>query len=722
MRAENQSLAMPLALSASCAALLLTLLFSPSARATACANEAIRQEQGPAALSLPDCRAYELVTPGSTPFVASNNQVEGSRASLSGDGLAYYTPYPATKAERSSSRYLTTRGASGWSPKDVTPQDSPTSSPLLNCEQGLEFSPDLSKSVLSDGWNPAEQGEPGHCSESEEVLAPGAPSGYGNLYLQNGSGAPYSLINLTPEGVTPANALLEDYTSDFSRILFSEAARLTPEAPAGDNLYLWSEGALHLVPFLPNGEPVSGTLASGTSLPSGAGGREFGLARLTHAASPDAESVFFYANGNLYLRRNATQSPTASGECSVVEPTKACTVQIDRKQGGSGESGGGVFWYASEDGSRVFFTDENKLTGDSKAVSGKPDLYEYEVATGLLRDRSHTGTAENPNARGFSGAGENADYLYFVARSVLTGSGENSEGAKAQPFSSNLYLLHNGAVSFIATLDTEADRFIWQEDFAATNVGRLVTAFSPSGRYLTFDTALPLTGFDNAPADPEDCSKNACDEQFLFDAQSKQLTCISCDPGGAAPTGDTKLLGPTSFSGRSAGRLGYIPRQVFDDGRVLFTTWNALTPADVNGAPDVYQYFGGELSLISSGAAIGGTAFLDASPTGSDVFFTTAQSLVGPDTDNGISIYDARVGGGFPETPPPPPPCEAGSCRGAASPPGSVTTPGSLGFSGPQEGPANPRRAHCRRGFVERHGKCKKTHHKKRKHHRRNAK
>jgi hypothetical protein len=702
------------------AALLLTLL-SPSARAETCPNEAVRAEQGAASMALPECRAYEFVTPGSTPFVSSTNEeVEGARASVDGDGLAYYTRYPAPDADRGDFRYLARRSSSGWSVEDVAPQDSPTSSILLNCEQALDFSPDLSKSILSDGWNPAEEGQPGYCSEAEEVLVPGAPRGYGNLYLREGSGGTYQLLNLTPDGTQPANALLQDYTSNFSRILFSEAAQLTPEAPTGDNLYLWSDGLLHLIPFLPNGEPVSGTLANGGSLPNGTGGGEFGLAAVTHAMSPDGEDIFFYANGNLYLRRNAVQPQSASGACTLAEPTAACTVQIDRKQGGSGESGGGVFWYASEDGSRVFFTSESKLTGDSQAVPGKPDLYEYEVSTGFLRDRTHTGAVESPNARGFSGAGDNAEYLYFVARGVLAGSGANSKGAEAQPFKPNLYLLHDGIVIFIATLDDERDNLVWQESDAGVNNGKLTTAVSPNGRYFAFATARPLTGADNAPADPGGCLENACKELFLFDAQEEQLTCVSCGPG--APAGETTLPGPTGFSGKSIGRPGYFARQVHDDGRVFFTTPNALAAADLNGEPDVYRYLDGESRLISSGSAVGASVFLDASSSGSDVFFTTAESLVGWDTDNAISIYDARVGGGFPEPPPPAAPCGGESCRGGASLGDDIVKPGSLSFSGPQEGPNHPRKVRCKRGFVKRHGKCKKVRHHKRKHHRRTAK
>jgi len=728
MRADNGSLRAPLggllALCASCATFFLALFSSP-AQAASCPNEAVRAEQGPAALDLPECRAYELVTPGSTPFINSTNEEpSGPRASITGDNLAYFTRYPAASAERSGFRYLAARGPAGWSVDNVTPQDSPKSSPLLSCEQALDYSADLSKSILSDGWNPAEEGQLGYCSESEEVLVPGAPRGYGNLYLREGPGGPYGLLNLTPEGAVPANAVLEDYTPDLSHVLFSEAAKLTPEAPPPpeDNLYLWSEGALHLVPFLPNGEPVSGTLADGGSLPSGAGGGQFGLAPVTHAMSPDGEDVFFYADGNLYLRRNAAQPPTASGACSALEPTKACTVQIDR--GPTGE-GGGVFWYASEGGSRVFFSDEKPLTNKSQAVAGKPDLFEYEVtgiASGVLRDRTKTGTFEHPNARGFSGGGANGEYVYFVALGILAGSGANSEGAVAQPVEPNLYLLHNGAVSFIATLDGKRDTLIWQEEGSTVNSGKMVTAVSPSGRYLTFATASPLTGFDNVPSDPVDCLENSCTELFRFDAQSQQLICVSCDSAEAQPIGETKLPGPTTFSSKLIGHPAYFARAVFDDGSVFFTTPNALSSADINGAQDVYRYRDGELKLISSGGAAGASVFLDASADGSNVFFTTPEGLVGSDTDNANSIYDARVDGGFAEPPPPPPPCEAESCRGPASSPGGATTPGSLGFSGAQEGPNYPRQARCKKGFVKRHGRCVKTHHKKRKHHRRSAK
>ncbi|HEY2478874.1 MAG TPA: hypothetical protein VGI17_09080 [Solirubrobacterales bacterium] len=692
------------------------------AHAAGCANEAIRQAQGAAALALPDCRAYELVTPGAQPFIATDGEVDGSLASTTGGGLAYVTRYPAQEAVTSGERYLATRGASAWSVESAAPQDSPGSSILFNCEQGLNFTADLSESILSDGWNAAldsgNQSE-GQCQEVEEVLVPGAPRGYGNIFLrEGGAGTAYKLVNVTPAGVTPGNALLRGYTQDLTHIFFEDGAPLTQNASPGGGLYEWSAGALTLVSVLPSGEPVAGSLADQSD-----GSGFYSLAQINHSFSDDGEEVFFYANGKLYLRKNATQPPTQSGTCSPAEANRACTIQVDDgKLGGTTASGGGVFWTATEDGSRVFFSDAKELTGDSRAQAGEPDLYELNLNIGLLRDLTHTAAPERPDLSGFSGFSQDRSMLYFVGSGVLEGAGANAAGEVAQAGSANLYLLDEGKLSFVVSGVSERT---W------TINGFLATAVSPDGRYFAFTSSEPLTGFDNTPQSPGQCEGGPCEEIFLFDAQDKKLECVSCSSG--RPTGDTELSGPSRFSGKSGPAPVSLPRQVLDDGQVFFTTPNALVPQDLNGTKDVYEYDEGRLSLLSSGAATGDSVFFEADPSGSNVFFATSQGLVPSDTNNGLSIYDARVEGGFPE-PPAVPPCEGEGCRGPASVPvGAATAPGSAGFEGAEEGPRHPRKSSCKRGFVRRHGKCvkkpprrsKKRHHKPSKHGsstRRNAK
>jgi hypothetical protein len=72
---------------------------------------------------------------------------------------------------------------------------------------------------------------------------------------------------------------------------------------------------------------------------------------------------------------------------------------------------------------------------------------------------------------------------------------------------------------------------------------------------------------------------------------------------------------------------------------------------------------------------------IGATPSGSDVFFTTADPLVPGDTDTQVDIYDARVDGGFP-APTTPRSCEGEGCQGPPATPPVFGAPGSAIFSG----------------------------------------
>jgi hypothetical protein len=86
--------------------------------------------------------------------------------------------------------------------------------------------------------------------------------------------------------------------------------------------------------------------------------------------------------------------------------------------------------------------------------------------------------------------------------------------------------------------------------------------------------------------------------------------------------------------------------------------------------------------LISSGRGAGGASFIDASADGADAFFITDSSLV--DADPGApDLYDARIGGGFPQ-PLPPIHCEGDACQPLPSPPTDPTLTTLLA------GPGNP--------------------------------
>jgi hypothetical protein len=133
-----------------------------------------------------------------------------------------------------------------------------------------------------------------------------------------------------------------------------------------------------------------------------------------------------------------------------------------------------------------------------------------------------------------------------------------------------------------------------------------------------------------------------------------------------------------------------------DGSRVFFETTQPLVALDTNGTDDVYEWVAtgtggcttprGCIYLISTGGSSSPSHFLDATASGNDVFFLARQQLVGQDTDQNLDVYDARVGGGFPQPPPATAPCSGDACRGQPT-----TTPGEpVAASVTFFGPGNP--------------------------------
>jgi hypothetical protein len=123
------------------------------------------------------------------------------------------------------------------------------------------------------------------------------------------------------------------------------------------------------------------------------------------------------------------------------------------------------------------------------------------------------------------------------------------------------------------------------------------------------------------------------------------------------------------------------------------------------GVENVYEYeaagvgscsSGACVSLISSGTSSNESAFLEATPTGNDVFLLTAAQLVPQDTDQAFDIYDARVctsDGGCLRAPSPTAPqcggieeCHAGPAPG----PGMIVGSGSAAYTGPENTSHSP--------------------------------
>lgn len=590
----------------------------------ACANEQFR---GGFSAMLPDCRAYELVVPP-----ASNSSQPGQAESpaVDGNAIPFETREPLPGAGAGGDYYRAARGTDGWSSEDVIPLESYTGI-LCNNQAGkaLVYSDGLSAAILELGeLTRAGRAGSGACNAEGLEVVRAEPVGYANLLVRDNDTRTYRLVNAPPPGVTPADAHFKGASSDLSLVVFSELAPLTPDAPAGvEDLYEWDEGVLRLL-------TATGSLAVGQE---GQNGKQ--------AIAADGSHVLFTAGGGLYDRIGGER-----------------TVQVDESQGGPGASGGGRFWTASADGSRVLFTDESRLTADSTAMAGEPDLYQCVLSASSkceLTDLTVAKAGEPADVRAVSALGSHdSSHVYFIARGVLAGNRRaftdaegNSVVEEAKTSEPNLYLEQGGAITFVATLS--------EGDAGAGLV-------SPDGAWLAFQSTKSLTSYDNT------VSGQSTQEVFLYDAAANQLTCASCNPSGEAPVGAETSL-PTATQ-----------RPLSDGGRLLFDTREALVPSDTNEQVDVYEYENDQLSLISSGTSSTESKFDGASETGDNVFFTSTQPLVPQDTqEETLVIYDARVGGGFAAGSAPPPCATADSCRTPVAPQPSIYgAPASQTFSG----------------------------------------
>lgn len=204
-------------------------------------------------------------------------------------------------------------------------------------------------------------------------------------------------------------------------------------------------------------------------------------------------------------------------------------------------------------------------------------------------------------------------------------------------------------------LDTPAGVEVWRNGashiFRSGLIHPLTAFVSPSGRYLAFSDG------------PDPVNRPDVLDVYVYDADTQHLTCVTCANGLAEGQQQARLpLAIRNISNR-------VPVAVTDSGSVYFDTDASLVAGDRNGMRDVYEFNDGSLALISPGTGKYDARYSDATDNGDNVFFTTAQPLVGQDNDTAPDIYDARVGGGIPAQSPPSPPavCVGSECREASS-------------------------------------------------------
>lgn len=426
---------------------------------------------------LPDCRAYELVTPpykngalltqaaGSETVAADGNHlVVAFEGAFAGAGNSWLE----ANRNKEDDFVELVRSAGGWQSVPLTP--SATRFPRSHL---MAVSPPDLQTTL---WGAASV-KSGSLASTERNLE--------NVYLRNAAGE-FELVGplvgpeVASEGLSSEEELsFAGASGDLSRSLFqikvSSPSQQTSHHGHSD---LWlgdttKPEALSLYEYSYDGSPDreptlvgvtnSGPLANdseahlistcGTELGSGSGGSDF------DAVSADGAAVFFTALhetptaeclspepeiNELYVRVDgektlAVSEPPLGGLDAL--PGRACTgvCAEDEEQTGGHHRSPAVFQGASEDGSKVFFSTDQPLV-DSDTDTGD-DLYEAEIGgagssphLSALTQISHdSNPGEAAEVQGVVRISADGSHVYFVAKGKLTG--EPREGGCLQELS-----------------------------------------------------------------------------------------------------------------------------------------------------------------------------------------------------------------------------------------------------------------------------------------------
>jgi hypothetical protein len=328
------------------------------------------------------------------------------------------------------------------------------------------------------------------------------------------------------------------------------------------------------------------------------------------------------------------------------------------------------------------------------------DLFSFDTAT-----QATTPITTGGGAR-FVNVSADGSRVYFTSTRQL-------DPPHGTPGADNLYLWDRatGETTFIAVLDP-ADLSGWADEFNLVNwvwgaaqhdgSGTDPSRTTSDGSVLVFESRAQLTSYDN----------QGHTEIYRYDADADRLACVSCNPSGAPPLGDSHLQ---AISSAPTVDRSLIPSLTPGGHLIAFNTADSLSPKDANGKQDVYAWHDGRLALISTGQSPFDSFLYAMTPDGHDLFFTTNQELVPQDHNAGATtIYDARIDGGFPPDLPPPS-CVGDACQGPASPPPDEPSPGSSGFTGPGNqgtshgGTTTTPKKKCKKGKQGR--KCRKARH-----------
>ncbi len=326
----------------------------PSTETDTCANAHARQQTG--AATLPDCRAYELVSAADTGGYDVRSDLDGQAPLAAYPGAedrALYSMRSGTipgiagdPTNRGADPYVATRGPSGWSttyvglPASDPFADTPFASPLLGADAGLN--------TFAFG--------------GDDICSPCFEDGSTNVPLRLAGGALVKGMagSLEPGPAEAAGAVSAPFSADGSHFVFGATAQLEPAANSnGADVTIYDRdleiGTTQVVSTLPGGETIQ----------AGAGVAELGISAdgsrlvIGQLVATDSTGNHYY---HLYMHVGSSSN----------------TVDLT-----PGATGGALYNGMSADGSRVYFTTKDALaTVADQDTDTSADLYRAEVDGG----------------------------------------------------------------------------------------------------------------------------------------------------------------------------------------------------------------------------------------------------------------------------------------------------------------------------------------------------
>jgi hypothetical protein len=585
---------------------------------TACPNAQLRTGS---MANLPDCRAYEQLTPvdkqgAQEPYNYGPKVVSGASVGEDGNHLVFQDSVLnwGTGPNAGQSPYLFSREDDAWGMVAGSPQP----------ETGVQrivpelFSDDTTRVAFeADVYTSLGKGQ------SKEVQLKAGPVG-----------GPYTLVASVPRKAVESagGAYYEGWVAssgDFSKLLFQveDHRLLDPDhstgTTSGDDVYEYS---------VADGLRQTNVGVGSCGAHVVTGHEHYGVRSSSNAVSSDGSRVFFEAvpgnncsaESHLYMRKDGSETVNIGAYRFSGANPQGTKLLVERENGGGTE-------YAIYDTENAT-TKQISISGVPLKTANGQDTVSQELKAVYFY--VHTESVETVELYRYDVESGVLSYLFQEARE------EGNEGSTSPD---GRFFYFKGTV---AGVPGEAQVFLYDNSNESVECVSCASSTNPEpklGAYFPEHASGEL-----GPADQIDGHPN--------------LTVLSKDgnfaffdtPAALVPSDVDGEITPTFSAGTENQSQEYSPSSdVYE--------WRR---AGVDGCTNL----DGCLALITNGRGGFLNLLLGSTPSGNDVFIYTNSELLPPDNDTAGDIYDARVNGGFAPPPPGPVECEASAC---SNPPGS---------------------------------------------------